>query len=65
MGAVIPAKIRWVGGAGGRGKGGEVTMNSPRVGLRPETGVAGVGELARRHRVAAAAVARAPVRLGG
>jgi hypothetical protein len=34
----VPAKIRQAGGAGGRGKGGEVTMNSPRVNLRSETG---------------------------
>jgi hypothetical protein len=33
-----PAKIRRAGGAGGRGKDGEVTRSSPRVGLRLETG---------------------------
>jgi hypothetical protein len=38
LGAVVPAKILRAGGAGGRGKGGEVTMNSPRVVLSPETG---------------------------
>jgi hypothetical protein len=37
-GAAVPAKIWRADGAGGREKGGEVTMNSPRVGLRPETG---------------------------
>jgi hypothetical protein len=36
--AAVLAKIRRAGGAGGRGKGREVTMNSPRVGLRPEMG---------------------------
>jgi hypothetical protein len=36
--AAVPAEIQRAGCAGGRGKGGEVTTNSPRVGLRPETG---------------------------
>jgi hypothetical protein len=50
----VLAKIRRAGGAGGRGKGGEVTMNSPRVGLRPEAGREG------RQRALSAAPGRRP-----